>query len=63
MHTTFLPTLAYLSMILLGWLAQSVPVPTAWFPDKAASKPNPLLLTSLLFAIVWAPSGVLDGLL
>jgi hypothetical protein len=52
MHTTFLPTLVYLSIILLGWLGKVLLTPIKWFFGLGQENKNPLKLTAALFTIV-----------
>ncbi|MCP4897634.1 MAG: hypothetical protein GY906_11735 [bacterium] len=58
MHTTFLPTVAYLSLILLAWLGKATLTPVAWLLGKGQESKNPLKLTmalcTLVSAIFWA---------
>jgi len=52
MHTAFLPTCAYLLLMLVAWLGKLILIPADWFFRQAKGNPNPLKLTALLFAIL-----------
>lgn len=55
MHTTFLPTLFYLLVILLCWVAKAILYPAVWFFGVARTLRNPWKLTIAvltLFSIV-----------
>ncbi len=52
MHTTFLPTLAYLSFILVAWLGKTILAPFEWFLDEGKAHQNPLGLTAALFVLL-----------
>ena len=52
MHTKFLPTLAYLSFILVAWLGKTILIPFAWFLGKGKAHRNPLGLTASLFVLL-----------
>ena len=52
MHTTFLPTLAYLFIILVAWLGKTILIPFEWFLGKGKAHRNPLGLTASLFVLL-----------
>lgn len=52
MHTTFLPTLAYLFIILVAWLGKTILIPFEWFLGKGKAHRNPLGLTATLFGLL-----------
>ena len=54
MHTTFLPTLSYLALILLAWTGKALLIPVSRFFETGSRNPNPLHLTSMLFGIFLA---------
>lgn len=54
MHTTFLPTLVYLSIILFGWLGKTLLIPIKWFFGLGQEHKNPLKLTAGLFGLIAA---------
>jgi hypothetical protein len=51
MHTAFLPTIAYLSIIIIGWMGKAMLVPVGWFFGAGQQHKNPLKLTAALLAI------------
>lgn len=59
MHTTFLPTLAYLSLIMVCWFGKALLHPIAWFFGAGQSHKNPLKLTAALFALLAVTFAVL----
>lgn len=48
MHTTFLPTFAYLALILVTWFAKLLLTPVRWFFGKGHAHKSPLKLTAAL---------------
>lgn len=57
MHTTFLPTLAYLALILVTWFAKLILTPVRWFFGKGHEHKSPLKLTAALcttIAVIFA---------
>ncbi|MET0751905.1 MAG: hypothetical protein ABWZ66_00965, partial [Pyrinomonadaceae bacterium] len=60
MHTTFIPTLLYLSMILFCWAAKALLIPVRWFFGKGHEHKNPLKLTATLCGIFIAIFTVLS---
>jgi len=52
MHTTFLPTIAYLSILLMAWLGKTMLTPIRWFFGKGHEHKNPLALTAALFTLI-----------
>lgn len=61
MHTTFLPTVIYLAIILGTWLGKMLLTPIRWFFGKGYEHKNPLALTAALFTLL-ATIFVLSGL-
>lgn len=59
MHTTFLPTLAYLGVILAACMGKALLIPVRWFFGVGYEK-GPLRLTAALFALFaalfWLPT-------
>jgi hypothetical protein len=51
MHTTFIPTLIYLFMIMLAWVGKTMLTPVRWFFGKGQEHKNPLTLTAALCGI------------
>ncbi|MFC1616779.1 hypothetical protein ACFL2K_01005 [Candidatus Margulisiibacteriota bacterium] len=58
MHTTFLPTLVYLFIIIVAWLAKIMLMPVKWFFGKGQEQENPLALTAALCTLLIAVFGV-----
>jgi len=54
MHTTFLPTFAYLALILVTWFAKLLLTPIRWFFGKGHEHKSPLKLTAALCASIAA---------
>lgn len=54
MHTTFIPTLLYLSVILLCWIGKLVVLPLAKFFWRGSEVEKPNLLTAGVFALLGA---------
>jgi hypothetical protein len=52
MHTTFLPTLAYLALILVTWFAKLILTPVKWFFGKGHEHKSPLKLTAALCGMI-----------
>ncbi|MEM7085555.1 MAG: hypothetical protein AAF489_05190 [Bacteroidota bacterium] len=52
MHTTFIPTLLYMLLILFAWVGKSLLIPVKWFFGKGREHKNPLGLTAALFYLV-----------
>ncbi len=52
MHTTFLPTLLYMSLILLCWLGKALLIPMRWWLGQAQAHDNPLKLSAALCTLV-----------
>ncbi len=55
MHTTFLPTLLYMSLILLCWLEKALLIPVRcvrWWLGKGQAHDNPLKLSAALCTLV-----------
>ena len=50
MHTAFLPTVIYLSIIIVGWVGKALLVPVGWF-FKTGQKKNPMKLTIALLGV------------
>jgi hypothetical protein len=48
MHTTFIPTLLYLSLILFCWIGKAMLIPVRWFFGKGQEHKNPLKLAAAL---------------
>lgn len=61
MHTSFIPTCIYLTLILIGWFGKSILIPVEWFLGKGQSHKNPMALTAALFTLL-ATTFVLSGL-
>lgn len=61
MHTTFLPTLGYLALILLFGVAKLVVLPIARVLKKGPEIDNPHKLMAVLFLFVGAVAGGLRG--
>ncbi|HEV7643750.1 MAG TPA: hypothetical protein VGO50_07350 [Pyrinomonadaceae bacterium] len=57
MHTTFIPTLLYLSLILFCWIAKALLIPVKWFFGLGQENKNPLKLTGLLLGVFAAIFG------
>lgn len=51
MHTTFIPTLLYLCMILFCWASKALLIPVRWFFGLGQANKNPLKLTAGLCGI------------
>ena len=60
MHTTFLPTLFYLLLILLCWFAKAFLIPAKWYYGKGKELNNPYNLTGALFTFIAALLGILS---
>ncbi len=54
MHTTFIPTLIYLGVLILVWIGKIVVTPYYWFLDVNIVSKKPFELTSALFAFLAA---------
>jgi len=54
MHTTFIPTILYLALILIAWLAKLILLPVGWFFGKGREHKNPLKLTAALCGVIAA---------
>jgi len=52
MHTTFLPTLFYLSFILFGWFSRCLLQPVLWLFGVGQTHKNPLKLTAGILGFV-----------
>ncbi len=52
MHTTFLPTLFYLTVILLCWCGKALLTPVVWFFGKGQEHKNPLKLTAAMCTLM-----------
>ena len=52
MHTTFIPTLLYMLLILFFWLVKGALVPVNIFFKKGIKSGDPLLFVSLIFGIL-----------
>lgn len=63
MHTTFLPTLGYLGVILLFWVAKLVVLPVARVLKKGGEIEKPHSMTAGLFGFVGAVALVAAGVL
>ncbi len=63
MHTTFLPTLGYLGLILLFWIAKLVVLPVASFFKRSSEIDKPHSLMAGLFGFVGATSLVAAAIL
>jgi len=60
-HTTFLPTLAYLFLIMVAWLGKVQLIAVRWFLGKGAESKNPLALTAALCVLIMVVFGALAG--
>ncbi len=58
MHTTFIPTLVYLSITLIAWLGKAILSPVTWFLGKGHENRNPLKLTAAVMGLLFALCGV-----
>jgi hypothetical protein len=58
MHTTFIPTAVYLSIIFFSWLAKCVLTVAHWFFEKGQEHKNPLKLTAAACGVIVAIFGV-----
>lgn len=58
MHTAFLPTMLYLSVILFGWSGKALLVPVEWFFGKGQAHKSPLKLTAGLFGFMAVTLGI-----
>ncbi|PKB64370.1 MAG: hypothetical protein BZY80_02945 [SAR202 cluster bacterium Io17-Chloro-G2] len=63
MHTTFLPTLAYLALIAAAWLSKAFLLPVRWFFGAGREHSNPLALTAAMCAVFAALFGIPAALL
>ena len=54
MHSTFLPTLIYLTILLICWLGKGVAVFVVWFLSINAVNDKPMALTGALFGVLTA---------
>lgn len=63
MHSTFLPTLGYIGLILLLWSGKLLLVPVAMFVEKGADHSNPLNLTRTLLVTIAAIFGAITTFL
>jgi hypothetical protein len=54
MHTMFLPTLAYLAVVAVCWMAKALLLPTRWFFGVGQEHKNPMNLTAALCALIAA---------
>lgn len=59
MHTAFLPTLVYLALLLMAWLAKALLIPVEWFFGAGQANKNPLKLTVALLTFVSVLFGTL----
>jgi hypothetical protein len=59
MHTTFLPTFAYLALILVTWFAKLLLTPVRWFFGKGHEHKSPLKLTAALCTTISVIFGLL----
>ncbi|MEP1096378.1 MAG: hypothetical protein ABJG78_14775 [Cyclobacteriaceae bacterium] len=62
MHTTFIPTIIFLSVLTIGLTAKLILIPIQWFFSKGDKNKNPLALTAALFTVLAAFFGLI-GLL
>jgi len=51
MHTTFVPTFMYLSILLIYWIRKAFLIPVRWFFSVGRDHDNPLRLTAALFTL------------
>ncbi|MGR3311410.1 MAG: hypothetical protein ACUZ77_11640, partial [Candidatus Brocadiales bacterium] len=54
MHTTFLPTLFYLSIIFVAWMGKAFLTPVEWFFGKGHEHKHPLSLCAALCVLLAA---------
>lgn len=52
MHTTFIPSLIYLSIIFFAWIGKLILTPVAWFFGKGQAHKNPLKLTVSICTLI-----------
>ena len=62
MHTTFIPTIIYLSIILVSWLAKIIFTSARGYLGAWQKHTNPMALTAALFTLLAATMFVLAGL-
>ncbi len=62
MHTTFIPTIIYLSIILVSWLAKIIFTSARGYLSAWQKHTNPMALTAALFTLLAATMFVLSGL-
>jgi hypothetical protein len=60
MHSTFLPTLLFLCLVLVCWAGKAMLVPALFFFGKARTHNNPLKLTAAVLAVFVALFAVLS---
>lgn len=63
MHTTFLPTVGYLSFVMFGWVGKTNLWVLSWFSKQSSSNPEPFLLTASVFFVLFMLSGGILGIL
>lgn len=54
MHTTFLPMLGFMLLVIICWIGKAMLVPVEWYFNRAKTNPNPLVLTASLFGLMAA---------
>ena len=54
MHSTFLPTLIYLTILVICWLGKGVAVFVVWFLSINAVNDKPMALTGALLGVLTA---------
>ena len=59
MHTTFLPTMFYLSLIIAAWMGKLVLAPAKWFFGIGHEHKSPLKLTAALLTLLSVMFGVM----
>ena len=62
MHTTFIPTIIYLSIILVSWMAKIIFTSAAGYLGAWQKHNNPMALTAALFTLLAATMFVFAGL-
>jgi hypothetical protein len=60
MHTTFLPTLLYLSLIFVTWTGKLILLPIKWFFGAGQEHKNPLKLTAAFLTLFSVAFGSLS---
>ncbi len=62
MHTTFIPTILYLALILIAWIGKALLVPTDFIFRRFSEEKKPLIYAATLCTVIAAIFGVMTFL-